>query len=90
MVEKSKVKSQKSKVRDRLRRISGQIQGIEKMVADNKDCLQVVQQVVAARNALGKVATIILTQESCKLSKQKSTKKFEKIINNLICLRENS
>jgi len=57
------------------------------MVREDKDCLSVTQQIVAARSALGRVATKILAQESCKKSRQNSQKTFEKIINNLINLQ---
>jgi DNA-binding FrmR family transcriptional regulator len=87
MPEKSKSKDQKAKVLDRLRRIRGQVEGVERMVKENKDCLAVVQQIAAARSALAKVATKILTQESCRFEGKRSKTEFEKIINNLIDLQ---
>lgn len=39
----------------RLRRISGQILGIEKMLSDGRDCSDVVNQIAAARKALDQV-----------------------------------
>lgn len=44
----------------RLRRIGGQINGIEKMVNEGRYCVDILQQVVAARSALNQVALIIL------------------------------
>ena len=86
-MEKAKSKDQGSKIIDRLRRISGQIQGIERMVKDEKDCLAVIQQIAAARSGLARVATKILAQESCRLEGKKNKTEFEKIINNLIDLQ---
>lgn len=83
----SKLKTEKERLLDRLRRIEGQVKGIEKMVEKDKDCLSVIQQIAAARSALGKVATKILTQESCRFEGKKSKTEFEKIINNLIDLQ---
>lgn len=44
----------------RLRRIGGQINGIEKMINEGRYCVDILQQVVAARSALNQVALIIL------------------------------
>lgn len=44
----------------RLRRIEGQIKGIQKMVIDEKFCGDVLIQVAAARSALNSVGGIIL------------------------------
>ncbi|MPM50331.1 Copper-sensing transcriptional repressor CsoR [bioreactor metagenome] len=44
----------------RLRKVAGQINGIEKMVNDRRYCVDVLQQVVAARSALNQVGLIIL------------------------------
>jgi DNA-binding FrmR family transcriptional regulator len=39
-------------VRKRLRRIAGQVQGIEKMLAEGRECRDVVTQLSAANKAL--------------------------------------
>lgn len=44
----------------RLRRIGGQVNGIEKMVNEGRYCVDILQQVVAARSALNQVALLIL------------------------------
>jgi CsoR family transcriptional regulator, copper-sensing transcriptional repressor len=44
----------------RLRRIEGQIRGIETMVADDRYCIDVLTQIAAARAALDKVALGLL------------------------------
>jgi DNA-binding FrmR family transcriptional regulator len=36
----------------RLRRIKGQVEGLERMIADDADCSDVLMQVVSARQAL--------------------------------------
>ncbi len=45
----------------RLRKIEGQIRGLQRMVENGKDCTDVVYQLSAARKALDKVGFIILT-----------------------------
>ncbi len=47
-------------IKDRLRRIEGQIRGIHKMVETRRPCADVVTQVLAARAALEKVAEEII------------------------------
>ncbi len=42
-------------LRTRLRRIAGQVQGIERMLDDGRDCRDVVTQVTAATRALEQV-----------------------------------
>jgi DNA-binding FrmR family transcriptional regulator len=39
-------------VRKRLRRVAGQVQGVEKMLADGRECRDVVAQISAATKAL--------------------------------------
>jgi DNA-binding FrmR family transcriptional regulator len=54
----------------RLRRIEGQIRGIERMVVDDRYCIDVLTQISAAQAALDKVALGLLDQHarSCVLS----------------------
>jgi CsoR family transcriptional regulator, copper-sensing transcriptional repressor len=51
----------------RLKRIGGQIGGIERMVEQDRYCVDIVMQVSAARAALSKVAKILLAShlETC-------------------------
>jgi CsoR family transcriptional regulator, copper-sensing transcriptional repressor len=51
----------------RLKRIAGQIGGIERMVDQDRYCVDIVMQVSAARAALSKVAKILLAShlETC-------------------------
>jgi DNA-binding FrmR family transcriptional regulator len=54
----------------RLRRIEGQIRGIERMVVDDRYCIDVLTQISAAQAALEKVALGLLDQHarSCVLA----------------------
>lgn len=51
---------EQANIKTRLRKISGQIKGIEKMVDEKRYCVDVLQQVMAARSALNQVALIML------------------------------
>ena len=39
---------------DRLARVEGQLRGVQRMIADEKDCEAIAQQLAAARGALNK------------------------------------
>jgi len=51
---------EKEKLIPRLKKITGQVNGIEKMLNDNRYCVDILQQILAARAALSSVAFIIL------------------------------
>jgi len=44
----------------RLRRIEGQVRGIEKMIADGRDCESLVTQLAAVRSAIESVGALVL------------------------------
>ncbi|MFJ9606861.1 metal-sensitive transcriptional regulator [Kitasatospora sp. NPDC101176] len=48
------------RLRRRLRRIEGQVRGLQRMVADDTYCIDVLTQVSAATKALQSVALILL------------------------------
>ena len=50
----------------RLRRIEGQVKGIQRMVEDEKSCVDILTQVAAVRAAINKVGSIILEKHSMK------------------------
>lgn len=50
----------KQGVHKRVRRIAGQVSGIERMIADDRYCVDVLQQIAAVRAALGKVSGLLL------------------------------
>ncbi len=43
----------------RLRRIEGQVRGIEKMVQEERDCAAILQQMSAARSALHQASLVL-------------------------------
>ncbi len=54
-------------IKDRLRRIEGQVRGIYRMIDEGRPCVDVITQVVAARTALDRVAEAVITShvEEC-------------------------
>jgi DNA-binding FrmR family transcriptional regulator len=53
-------KSHKEQIQARLRRIEGQIRGVQKMVDEDRYCIDVLTQVSAAKAALDAVALALL------------------------------
>lgn len=68
----------------RLKRISGQIDGIVKMYQDDRACIDVVRQVIAARNALGSVARELLTDEASRCSREQKIDELELVLKELL------
>jgi len=80
----SKLKEEKTEITKRLHRVKGQIEGIEEMIGEKKECSLVIHQIMAARSALGAVAVKLLTDASCKASNKQDQQKFEQLINQLL------
>ena len=57
---KAVVQPRKDQVRKRLRRIAGQVEGIETMVAEDRYCVDILTQISACRSALDSVAGMLL------------------------------
>lgn len=72
---------EKSELKLRLKKIIGQTNGIDKMLDDGRYCVDIVQQILAARAALNKVALIILEShaKSCVVSAIKENRADESI-----------
>lgn len=86
-----KRQEKKSEIQSRLHRIMGQLQGLERMMEEKRDCEEVITQLMAARASLEKLGVLILQDESsyCFIGKGDSKKKLknlEKITANLFKL----
>lgn len=82
-MKKDEHKLQKSKVDSipaRLNRIEGQVRAIKKMYEKEKGCNDIIQQVQAARAALAKVASLMLTSEAKKCAEEGRVSEFEKVV----------
>jgi CsoR family transcriptional regulator, copper-sensing transcriptional repressor len=57
----------RDKVLARLRKVSGQVEGIRRMVEDDRYCVDVLHQIAAVEGALDRVGHIVLSQhvETC-------------------------
>nr|WP_276536998.1 metal-sensitive transcriptional regulator [Anaerosalibacter massiliensis] len=80
-----KEEEKKVAIINRLRRIEGQVKGIQKMVGEDKVCGDILVQIAAARAALNKVGGMILEdhmKDCIKASLDNSTD--EKVLDDLI------
>lgn len=63
-----------------LKRIRGQLDGIIKMYEDERACVDIVRQVIAARSSLGRVARDLLTSEASHCSKERRLGDLDEIL----------
>lgn len=59
----------------RLKRVEGQVRGIQRMIEEGQDCADVIHQLCAARKALDKAGFLILTRKMQDCVKGKSGSK---------------
>ena len=71
---------EKKKLRVMLKRIQGQVGGIEKMVSEDKSCEAVVTQVVASMSSLKSVAKTLLADAVGSCSKEEYTKLLKRFL----------
>jgi len=66
MMEKNEISRKESKedILKRLRRIEGQVKGIQRMIEEEKYCVDILTQVAAVRAAINKVGILILEKHS--------------------------
>jgi len=59
--------NERDEILARLRRVEGQIRGIQRMIAEGRDCEAIVTQLMAARAALDKASLYIVSHhiEAC-------------------------
>jgi CsoR family transcriptional regulator, copper-sensing transcriptional repressor len=78
----------KSDLQRRLRRIEGQVRGVQRMLEDDRDCHEVIQQLAAVRAAVQN-ATILYVRayaRDCLLDEPGAGAEREALIDDLISL----
>jgi CsoR family transcriptional regulator, copper-sensing transcriptional repressor len=55
-----RVDSNPEELKKRLHRIEGQVRGVAKMIEDDRDCREVVQQLTAIRSAVQQVSLLVV------------------------------
>lgn len=51
-----------TKIKNRMKRLEGQVRGILRMMEEEKDCREVVTQMSAAKSALDRTAALIVSE----------------------------
>lgn len=80
----------KKKVIHRLRRTEGQIRGIQKMIEEDKECIDVMTQLSAVRSSIDRVMGMIVAEnlKNCFVSPEndpeEQARKLEQAINMII------
>ncbi len=69
----------------RIKRAKGQLEGIEKMIENDRGCLDTVQQIAAVRAALAKIGVALLKEEVTACSMEEA-EDLDKIIEELFKL----
>jgi len=82
---KKNVKEVDRKLKTRLARIKGQLNGLEQMVDNNQDCLEILNQLAAIKGALSGLGVAIVSDEtSCLNIKEKDKKTLNDILNRFL------
>ncbi|MBP7700514.1 metal-sensitive transcriptional regulator [Candidatus Woesebacteria bacterium] len=68
------------KVLTQLKRIRGQLDGIIRMYEDERGCVDIVRQVIAARSSLGRVSRDLLSSEATRCSKERKAEELNDIL----------
>ena len=63
-----------------LKRIKGQLEGILTMYEEEQTCVDIVRQVIAARNSLGRVARDLLTGEASRCTKERNVDELDEVL----------
>lgn len=66
-------------INQRINRLIGQIEGIRRMIEKKRDCAEIAQQILAAREALSKIGLIVMKEGVCRLT-SKNKKKVENLM----------
>ena len=69
---------QKNKIINRLRRIEGQVKGIQKMLDSEQCCADILVQIAAVRSAINKVGSLIFERYSHNCLAQAETPEEQK------------
>jgi len=80
----------KSKIKSRLARIEGQLRGIQKMIDEERDCREIMQQLIAVRSAAHASSLIFMREVTgdcmLNLENQNDPQSWQATLNDIIDL----
>jgi len=84
-IKKSKLSfSGSDKTLVQLKRIRGQIDGLIRIYQEERPCIEIAQQITAARNSLSRVARDILGSAASRCTREKDNKQLDTILKELL------
>lgn len=57
------VKTEKKDILNRLKRAEGQLRGIQKMIDDDQECIDIVTQLTAVRSSINRTMGLVISQK---------------------------
>jgi DNA-binding FrmR family transcriptional regulator len=76
--------TQKDKTTVQLKRIRGQVDGLIRMYENERPCVEIAQQITAARNSLSRVARDVLSNAADHCIRSKDQKQLNLILKELL------
>ncbi len=73
-------------VKKRINRIVGQLKGIEKMINNQRDCNEILQQISAVKKAIDGLTKEILVSQFCQIIPKDKEKEVSKMMERAIRL----
>jgi DNA-binding FrmR family transcriptional regulator len=75
-------------IKNRVKRMEGQLRGILKMMEENKDCKEVITQLSAVRSAVDRAVGVIVSSNlvECVLEAEKNGEKTDELIKEAVNL----
>ena len=68
----------------RLRRLEGQVRGVQKMLDEDRDCREIVQQLAAIRSAAHQVSLLLVRSYAAECLMDGSRRTAQQAINELV------
>lgn len=75
---------EKDPIATQLNRINGQLTGVIKMYSEDRACVDVVHQILAVRNSLGRVARELLTSEATRCTRERKLEDLDAVLKELL------
>lgn len=73
-------------IEKRINRVIGQLKGIQKMVVEERGCIDVLQQISAVKKAIDGLSKELVISSICQYVPKEDTEKVEKMVERAISL----
>lgn len=84
------MKTEKKDILNRLKRAEGQLRGIQKMIDDDQECIDIVTQLTAVRSSINRTMGLVISQKIRKVmetpleDQQEQEEKIQEALNLII------